>query len=210
MTYRSFATMLLIALAVWSVQAQSGRKHVKPAPAAAVPTPTPEPTPTPKKAEKPAELLFYVGADRTDSYAMLSYAYYDWAIRGCADRLRAGSSAGVDITDQSFSRGEAIKKAKSETKSYVVLLNLKFDNMARTDTELILEYIVFAPGTAKIVTQGHSYLNANRAGPIIAGPTSRAPNSEYYREQLIRRAGEDAGNRILKALHLDVEIPRQP
>jgi hypothetical protein len=210
MKYRPIVTMLVIALAVWSVQAQSGRKHAKPAPAAEVPTPTPEPTPTPKKAEKPAELLFYVGADRTDSYAMLSYAYYDWVVRACADRLRAGSSGGVDITDQSFSRGEAIKKAKSESKSYVVLLNLKLDNMARTDTELILEYIVFAPGTAKIVTQGHSYLNANRAGPIIAGPTSRVPQSELYREQMLKRAGEDAGNRILKALHLDIDIPRQP
>jgi len=141
---------------------------------------------------------------------MLSYAYYDWVVRGCADRLRAGSSAGVDITDQSFSRGEAIKKAKSETKSYVVLINLKYDNMARTDTELILEYIVFAPGTAKIVTQGHSYLNANRAGPIIAGPTSRGPNSDLYRQQVLTRAGEDAGDRILKALHLGIDIPRQP
>ena len=203
--------MLVIALAAWSVQAQSGRKHSKPAPVAEIPTPTPEPTATPKKTDKVSELLFYVGADRTDTTAMLSFAYYDWAIRGCADRLRSGSSAGVDITDQSFSRGEAIKKAKSETKSCTVLLNLKFDNMARTDTELILEYIVFAPGTAKIVTQGHSYLNANRAGPIIAGPTtSRVPNNDLYREQIIRRAGEDAGNRILKALHLDVDIPRQP
>ncbi len=210
MTHRPFATMLVIALAVWSVQAQSGRKHTKPAPVAEVPTPTPEPTPAPKKTEKVSELLFYVGADRTDSYVMLSYAYYDWVIRGCADRLRAGSSAGVDITDQSFSRGEAIKKAKSETKSYVVLLNLKYDNMARTDTELILEYIVFAPGTAKIVTQGHSYLNANRAGPIVVGPRSRGPNSDLYRQQVLTRAGEDAGNRILKALHLDVDIPRQP
>jgi len=210
MTHRPFATLLVIALAVWSVQAQSGRKHVKPAPAAAVPTPTPEPTPAPKKAEKVSELLFFIGADRNDSQAMLSYAYYDWVVRGCADRLRAGSSAGVDITDQSFSRGEAIKKAKSETKSYVVLINLKYDNMARTDTELIVEYIVFAPNTAKIVTQGHSYLNANRAGPVIVGPTSRGPNSELYRQQVLTRAGQDAGDRILKALHLDIDIPRQP
>lgn len=202
--------MLVIALAVWSVQAQSGRKHVKQAPAAAVPTPTPEPTPAPKKTEKVSELLFFIGADRTDSYAMLPFAYYDWVVRACADRLRSGSSADVDITDQSFSRGEAIKKAKSETKSYVVLLNLKFDNMARTDTELILEYIVFAPNTAKIVTQGHSYLAANRAGPVIVGPTSRGPNSDLYRQQMLQRAGEDAGNRILKALHLDIDIPRQP
>lgn len=202
--------MLVIALAVWSVQAQSGRKHVKPAPAVAVPTPTPEPTPAPKKTEKVSELLFYIGADRNDSYAMLPFTYYDWAVRGCADRLRAGSSAGVDITDRSFSRGEAIKKAKAETKSYVVLLNLKFDNMARSDTELILEYVVFAPSTAKIVTQGHSYLAANRAGPVIVGPTSRGPNSDLYRQQMLQRAGEDAGNRILKALHLDIDIPRQP
>jgi hypothetical protein len=210
MKFRPIATMLVIALAVWSVQAQSGRKHAKPAPAAEAPTPTPEPTPAPKKAEKDSELLFYVGADRNDSYAMLSYAYYDWVVLACADRLRSGSSAGVDATNQSFGRGEAIKKAKSEAKSYVVLLNLKFDNMARTDTELILEYVVFAPGTAKIVTQGHSYLNANRAGPIIAGPTSRGSQSELYREQMLKRAGEDAGNRILKALHLDITIPRQP
>src|ERR1044072_202679 len=117
MTHRPFATVLLIVPAVWSVQAQSGRKHAKPAPAAEVPTPTPEPTPTPKKADKPAELLFYVGADRTDTTAMLSYAYYDWAVRGCADRLRSGSSAGVDITDQSFCRGEAIKRGKTETQN---------------------------------------------------------------------------------------------
>ena len=202
--------MLVIALAVWSVQAQSGRKHSKPAPVAEIPSPTPEPTPAPKKTEKVSELLFFIGADRHDSQVMLSYAYYDWVVRGCADRLRAGSSAGVDITDQSFSRGEAIKKAKSETKSYVVLLNLKYDNMARTDTELILEYIVFAPNTAKIVTQGHSYLNANRAGPIVVGPRSPGPNSDLYRQQVLTRAGEDAGERILKALHLDIDIPRQP
>jgi len=173
MKYRHFAIMLVIALCVWTVQAQSGRKHAKPAPAAAVPTPTPEPTPAPKKAEKQSELLFYVGADRNDSYAMLSYAYYDWVVRGCADRLRNGSSGGVEITDKSFSRGEAIKKAKAESRSYVVLLNLKFNNMARQYEELILEFIVFAPGTAKIVTQGNSYPNANRSGPLIVGPSSR-------------------------------------
>ncbi len=82
--------------------------------------------------------------------------------------------------------------------------------MARTDTELILEYIVFAPNTAKIVTQGHSYPAANRAGPVIVGPTSRGSNSDLYRQQMLQRAGEDAGNRILKALHLDIDIPRQP
>lgn len=202
--------MLVIALAVWSVQAQSGRKHARPAPAAEVPTPTPEPTPAPKKAEKESELLFYVGADRHDSYSMLPYSYHDAAMRGCMDRLRSGSSAGVAATDQDFSRGEAIKKAKSDSKSYVVLLTVKYDTMARTSDDLILEYVVFAPTTAKIVTSGNSYTRGNRAGPVIVGPSTRGSNSDYYREQLLQRAGEDAGSRILKALHLDVDIPRQP
>ena len=185
MKCRPFATMLVIALCVWSVQAQSGRKQVKPAPAAAVPTPTPEPTPQPKKADKESELLFYIGADRHDSYSMLPYSYYDAAVRGCVERLRAGSSAGVDVPDKSFSRGEAIKKAKSESRSYVVLLNLKFDTMARSNEELILEFVVFAPGTAKIVTSGNSYPNGNRAGPLIVGPSTRGSTSELYRERLI-------------------------
>jgi hypothetical protein len=209
MTYRPFATVLVIALAVWSVQAQSGRKHVKPAPAAETPSPTPEPTPAPKKADKESELQFYVGADRNDSFS-IPYTYHDAVLRGCAGSLRSGSSAGVEVTDKSFSRGEAIKKAKAESKSYTVLLNLKFDNMARSYDDMIIEYVVFAPNTAKIVTQGHSYIGSNRAGPIIAGPTGRVPNSDMYRQELLQRAGEDAGNRILKALHLDVDIPRQP
>ena len=208
MKYRSLAALAVIALCVWSVGAQSGRKHTKPPPAAPVPTPTPEPTPAPKKAEK-TELLFYVGADRHDSFSNIPLTYHDAALRGCVDRLRAGTSGAVDVTDKSFSRGEAIKKAKTETGSYIVLLTLKLDTMARSYDDLLLEYVVFAPGTAKVVTTGHSYTSGTRTGPIIVGP-GRNPTSPLYRERLLTLAGEDAGNRILKALHLDVQIPKGP
>jgi hypothetical protein len=210
MPYRPFAIMLVIVLSVWGVQAQSGRKHVKTAPAAPVPTPTPEPTPTPKKPDKESELLFYIGADRHDSFSTLPLSYHDAALRGCADRLRAGSSGTVNIVDTSFNRGDAIKKAKSETRSYVVLLTLKFDTMARSYDDLILEFVVFAPGTAKIVTSGNSYTTGRRAGPVIVGPTGRSSTSPLYREKLLQLAGEDAADRILKALHLNVEMPRSP
>jgi hypothetical protein len=200
---RRLVILLLIPLCALSVQAQSGRRQTKPAPAAPVPTPTPEPTPVPKKEEK-EELLFFIGADRNSSYASYPYSYYDAVLRGCAQRLRAGSSASVDVTDRDLSRGEAIKKAKSETKSYVVLLTLSFDSLARSYDDLILEFVVFSPGTAKMVTTGRSYQNANRKGPIIVGPTSRG--SGLYREQLLQQAGEDAGERILKALHLSVPV----
>ena len=210
MKYRTFAIMLVIALCVWSGQAQSGRRQAKPAPAAPVPTPTPEPTPAPKKADKESELLFFIGADRHDSFSSIPLSYHDAALRGCVDGLRRGSSAGVDVTDKSFSRGEAIKKAKSESGSYVVLLNLKFDQMARTYEDLILEFVVFAPGTAKVVTTGRSYPTGNRTGPVIVGPSSRVPRSALYMERLLLQAGEDAGNRILKALHINVPIPKGP
>src|SRR6185503_6944180 len=98
--------------------------------------------------EEKEELLFFIGANRNSSFQTYPYSYYDAVIRGCAERLHA-SSASVDVTDKDFTRGEAIKKAKSEAKSYVVLLTLSLDTPARSYDDLILEYVVFTPGTAK-------------------------------------------------------------
>jgi len=208
MKYRLLTTVAVLALCMITVEAQSGRRHTTPEPAAPVPTPTPEPIPTPKKAEAKSELVFFVGADRNDSYSTFPFTYYDAVMRGCADRLRNGSSADIEVSNQSLNRGEAIKRAKSDTKTYVVLLTLKFDTMARSYDDMVLEFVVFTPGTAKVAVTGHSYMNANRAGPIIAQP--RGSTNVLYREQMLKVAGEDAGNRILKSLHLDVGIPKKP
>ena len=207
MKYRLLTTALVLALSVLTVQAQSGRRHTKPEPAAPVPTPTPEPTPTPKKEETKSELVFHIGADRNDAFATFPYSYYDAVVRGCADRLRSASSASIEVSNGSLTRGDAIKKAKAETTTYVVVLAVKFDDMARSYDEMIVEFVVFAPGTAKIAANGRSYMNSNRAGPISI---PRGSSNVMYREQLLRLAGEDAGNRILKSLHLDVEIPKKP
>ena len=207
MKYRLLTSAVVLALCVLTVQAQSGRRHTKPEPAAPVPTPTPEPTPTPKKEEKKSELLLLIGADRSDAFATFSFSYYDAVVRGCADRLRAGSSASIEVSDKSLSRGEAIKRAKADTTTYVVLLTLKYDTMARSYDDMVLEFVVFAPSTAKVAVNGRSYMNSNRAGPITV---PRGSSNVLYREQLLRLAGEDAGNRIVKSLHLDVEIPKRP
>jgi hypothetical protein len=202
--------MLVIALCAWSVYAQSGRRHAKTAPATPVPTPTPEATPAPKKIDKQSDPVFYVGADRYDTYATVPFTYHDAALRGCVNRLRAGTAGAVDVNDKSMNRGDAIKKAKAEKTTYVVLLTLKVDNMARSYDDLIIDYVVFAPATAKILATGHSYPNANRAGPLIVGPpTSRGSTNSLYYERMLQQAGEDAANRILKALNLD-QVPRQP
>jgi hypothetical protein len=113
----------------------------------------------------------------------------------------------VDVSDRDVNRGEAIKKAKSETKAYTVWLNLQLDSMAQSYDDLVLEYIVYAPETAKVVTNGRSYLRGRRAGPIVVDPTGgRGTTSGLYREELLKRTGEEAGDRILKALHIDVQI----
>jgi hypothetical protein len=206
MNYRRFTFVLLISLCALTAQAQSGRRQTKPAPAAPVPTPTPEPTPKPKKAESESELLFVLGADRHGSFTNLPYSYFDAVLLGCGERLRSGSSASVDVSQQSISRGEAIKRAKSEAGGYVVWINLTIDSMARSYDDLEVEYVVFAPSTAKVLTSGRTYLNGNRKGPIVVGP--RGSTNGIYREQLLKQAGEDAGSRILKALHLTVEVQR--
>ena len=108
-----------------------------------------------------------------------------------------------------MSRGDAIKKAKGETKTYVVWMRLVLDQMsARSLDDLEIEFVVFSPQTAKVVINGRSYLNANRKGPIIVGPSSRRSTGALYREELIYRAGEDAGERILKALNLNIPVIR--
>ncbi|HJS23926.1 MAG TPA: hypothetical protein VJ751_06205 [Pyrinomonadaceae bacterium] len=210
MRYHHFAALLIIALCallVQPVQAQSGRRRTTPPPAAPVPTPTPEPTPTPKKSDKDDELLFFLGADRYSSNVNLPFSFYDAVLRGCAERLRAGSSASIDVSNKDFTRGEAIKRAKSETKSYVVYMELEVDNVGRSSDDLVLEYIVFAPVTAKMVTNGRNYMRGRRAGPVVVGPpTSRTGG--LYREELLRRMGEEAGDRIIKALHLNVPLPK--
>lgn len=110
------------------------------------------------------------------------------------------------MSDRDLSRGEAIKKAKSDNMTYVVLLSLSFDSMSRSDEDLQVDFVVFAPGTAKVVTTGRSYLSGNRAGPVVVGRTSRGTG--LYLEQMLRQAAEDAANRIWKSINSDVVDPK--
>lgn len=198
MNSQRLTCVILILLCAIVAQAQSGRRKPPVTPAAPIPTPTPEPTPTPKTEVKEPEVAIFVAADRDHNYGAVPWRFYDAALRGCGDRLRK-SEAAVDVSQKSLSRGEAIKKAKSSDNTYVILIILTFDAMARSYDDLQLHFTVFAPKTSKVVTTGVEYLNGNRAGPVIVGRTSRLPG-EIYREQVIRLAGEEAADRSLKAI----------
>lgn len=200
---------LLVATCSLLVYAQSGRRQAKPPAVAPVPSPTPDPTPEPKPKHDENQISFMVAlGDRATNYSRYAYTYVEAAARGCAERLRKGSSASVDVSDREMSRGEAIAMAKAEQKRYVVLINLIEDTMSASSgngngyVEIQVDYVVFAPGTAKVLASGRTYENSSRSGPVVV---QRTPGSTLptYREQSLRRAGEDAGERILKALHLN-------
>ena len=204
---KTVLAFLIFALCALSVQAQSGRRKPQPPPAAPVPTPTPEPTPTPKKEEKEPELAFLVGTDRSTAPGQIPLGFHSAAQRGCADRLRSRSSAVVDASQRDMSRGEAIEKAKSSPNTYVVLLTLTYDTMARSYDDIQLDFVVFAPTTSKVVLTGRAYINTNRVGPVVAGPTTRLP-AGVFRESWLREAGEEAADRILKKLKLGGPVPK--
>lgn len=200
--------LALVAVCAMSASAQSGRRQPKAPPAAPVPTPTPDPTPEPKKDDQQrSDLGFIIAADHHTNMNSFPWSYFDAAMAGCAGRLRSMSSAAVTVGQDDMSRGEAIKKAKGETTTYVVLMTLKLDEMtARSYDDLEVEFTVFAPKTAKVVVFGTAYQNVNQTGPIITAPTSRGASGALYREELLKRAGEMAADRILKALNLNVPI----
>ena len=192
--------LIVILLCAIAAQAQSGRRQPKVTPAAPVPTPTPEPTPVPKTEKKEPDLVIFVGADQHSSYGAIPWRFYDAALRGCSERLREKSGVAIDVSQNSLSRGEAIKKAKSDDKTYVIMLWMSFDVMAQSYDDLQLNFVVFAPTTAKVVMTGTEYLAGNRTGPVIVGRTSRLPGA-IYREEVIRQAGEEAADRSLKAIN---------
>lgn len=203
MSYKSYKTclaLLIFALCALSVQAQSGRRQNKPVPAAPVPTPTPDPTPIPKKEQEEQELIYLVGVDRDSAPTSIPLYFNSTAQRGCADRLRSRSSAEVDVAQREMNRSDAIQKAKASPNTYVVLLTLRLDTMGQSYDELQLDFVVFAPTTAKVVITGRTLVTGSRVGPVVVGKSSRLPGG-MIREQAVKQAGEDAADRILRKVN---------
>jgi hypothetical protein len=199
--------LLVIAVCASLGHAQSGRRQPKPPPAAPIPTPTPEPSPEPTPKPKDAELNILIGSERNTSFESYPLSYYDAVMRGCADRLRADTSAGVDVSQNDVGRGEAIKKAKATTDTHVVLIKFTLDQQtARSYDDLQVDFVMFAPKTAKVETTGTAYLTGTRKGPIVMGPRTGRTTSGLYREQLLKRAGEEIAERIMKVLNLNVPV----
>jgi hypothetical protein len=202
---------LLVAFGCLTAFAQSGRRQAKPPAAAPVPTPTPEPTPTPtpKRDEDAVNFLVATG-DRGTRFSAAPLTFHEAATLGCADQLRKRTALEVEVSRRELTRGEAIEKAKAGKTTYVVTVSVLEDTMSgRSDgrIEFEVDYVVFAPVTAKVMASGRTYENSIQKGPISVGRRGDA-TLPSYREQMLRKAGAEAAERILKSLHLSDPPPR--
>lgn len=194
------AAFALVAVSAGAVVAQSGRRAPKSAP---VPTPTPQAQPIVKKPAQEVTFLrsFIVGTDRVVNFSNIPSYFYDSVLRACADRLDDAPSVKAEIAHREMNRGEAVKRAKAESEANIVWIQLRIDS-ARAESgndfsEVYLDYWVFAPTTAKIITYGRSYQQGHRTGGVIMPPRPTGRASLPYSEHLLKQAARNAAERIL-------------
>ena len=201
-----FAVVFVLSCASTDM-AQSGRRVRKSTPA---PISTPEPTPTPTanaSAEKPKpRLTFIVGLDRYDGFSSIPLYAYEGVLRGLTGRLSDAPSVRVGGSQSEMSRSNAIQKAKAEKEAYVVWLQLRADTMNSNTRNsgnldnIIIEYWVFAPTTAKVTTFGRTYTQSQRNRGILSPRTSG-----IYGDRYLIQAAQEAADRILA--HFQVQTP---
>lgn len=192
----SFA--LVFALGCFSTaQAQSGRRVATPK-SGPVAVATPEPTAaTITSAEAPkAVVRFILGIDRYDSFSSVSPITLRGVRQNCARQLDDPEWVKVEVVEGAMLRSDAVNRAKAEKDSYVVWLRLRDDTMGSrqpgSQNNAYVEYTVFAPATAKIITSGSTYPQQRNRGVV---QDSRIPGVEgdYY----LNKAARDAADRIL-------------
>jgi hypothetical protein len=145
---------------------------------------TEPPPPPPTKTEPPPELSI-IKPDRTLIPLVLARAvpgmdtssfYMNIVVDHCVQRLRE-SSFEVSVAPREMNRKEASDLAKSETKSYVAWIELEVDRYVGEDpmgspgmvhpARLLVNYVIFTPGTGKVTTSGRVY---QRPRTIVTTP----------------------------------------
>jgi hypothetical protein len=170
-----------------------------------VPVPTVEPTPAPKPADKPKPLLtFIAGIDRFGSFANISMGVYDGVLRSCAERLDDPESVKVEMAQRDMGRAEARNRAKAEKEAYVVWLEIGTDSMSGDNNTIWIDYAVFAPTTAKLVTSGKTYRESRNKGIL------RPRTSDVYGDYALNQAARQAAERILASFKIHPPSGRFP
>ncbi|HKR01098.1 MAG TPA: hypothetical protein VJT09_10520 [Pyrinomonadaceae bacterium] len=201
------ACALLLFYLAPAALAQSGRRQVK------NPSPTPpvedkaeaKPSPTPTKVAAPIASLIITG-DRSSASFEIPTGYLDFATNACFDRLEKSASLKVSLGNTNLSRKDAIDTAKKQEESYIVWLELRGEVSGSDLTNVVIQYSVFSPQTAKVKTFGTVYLDRTgaRSGRVAVGlpPTS---NRRLPLDYLLREGGRAVAERLMD--HFRVSLP---
>lgn len=193
---------LLFVLAICSIgQAQSGRRAPKPL-SPPTPTPTPKESEQPPSQNKPArkEQTLIVGMDGMGGSIYIPLYMSDAVLSGFVERFRGVSSITI-ITDKDMRQKEASSRAKKEPESFVVLLQLRTEDI-RTGMgqvnldDLFISYAIFSPGTGKVNEQGRVYVRSYRGVLRRPLPTGRTIESQ------LNEAGRETAERVMALLHI--------
>jgi len=185
--------------------AQSGRranKSTQTNPPPVVPAKVPVAAPSPEKLGPRVTLL--VGMDRSDAFSRIPLSASSGVLHSCVDRLNDAASVKVVMESADLPRSDALKKAKaSKDGQHVVWLQVHLDRGASQGaninfSDIVIEYMVFAPLTAKVVASGRTYPETYRNKSI--NPTRRTGG--MYGDFLYHEAAREAAERILRAFHI--------
>lgn len=223
----TFALALCASALTVGAGAQSRRA---PRPAA---TPTPEPTPTPQEAQgesesvprgtagmkkDPAVIVSFLILENDNPMMSLDYMARDDIWKEFLERL--GKSRAVSFTQGAkATRGEALKRAKLERESYVVLFEMQEErdmvgdaSIGRVDSRnLLLKTYVYAPQTGNLKFADTIFQRPYRESATVGGvrvplPTGTSRRVERYPSQRqLEQAAREAADRLMS--HFNVIPP---
>jgi hypothetical protein len=181
--------------------AQSGRRN-KTAPSPPTPVaeePKTEPTPTPQSnAKAAARTSIIVGKDKfaTTNFALDSYANY--ALDACIDRINETKSlearGGSDM-----SRKDAIDRAKKGD-AYVLLIEVKDEQDGQGN--ISINYSLYIPETAKVLTSGYIYLGTKSVGKGGVGVGVPSVSRQMPLQYQMKAGGPEVADRVVNKIGL--------
>ena len=196
-----------------SVLAQSGRRPKTPSTA---PPPATEPASTSRAKRTENEtttVKLIVGIDRYSDVSDVPLYFYRSVKDSCAGRLDDSKSVKVIPANDNMSRSDAAHRAKKEKDAYVVALELRSTSTrvgAQTTRDLndvYIEYVVFAPGTAKIFASGKAFQRKKSlAGIVVKQPTGRNTIADH--DHWLKEAARETAERILASFQ--IRLPSGP
>ena len=201
----------LMGLAFVVTPAQSGRGGARP-----VAPPPPETITTQSKSKTKLTKYSFLVANYVEGN-VIPPSRAQKIFESFAQRLTEFSVITVtSVANPALNRREAMERAKTETENYVIWLRLQPDTPDRDTTyvgavdfdDVVINYVVFAPGSGQVKTEGRVYYKHLYESSVSVSNTRsatvRQPQTVTRQpvEYTLERAGREAANRVVMALKI--------